>query len=85
MSRFILYTFQCAPLQNREKHLFENLPSIQERMDNKLEYIRNIITSPGFKFKSKKDGEFNFKLCYDHEGLLIFRIANNKALNLEEN
>lgn len=85
MSRFILYTFQCAPLQNREKHLFENLPSIQERMDNKLEYIHNIITSPGFKFKSKKDGEFNFKLCYDQEGLLVFRIANNKALNLEEN
>lgn len=85
MSRFILYTFQCAPLQNKENHLFGDLPSIQERMDNKLVYIHDIITSPGFKFKSKKDGEFNFKLFYDKEGLVIFRIANNKELNFEEN
>ncbi len=46
MSRFILYTFQCAPLQNKENHLFGDLPSIQERMDNKLVYIHDIITSP---------------------------------------
>ncbi|WP_281643912.1 hypothetical protein [Bacteroides zoogleoformans] len=54
-------------------------------MDKKLTYIHSIITSPGFKFKSKKDGEFNFKLFYNQDGLLIFRIANNKELNLEEN
>lgn len=85
MSRFILYTFQCAPLQNKDRHLFEELPSIEERMDNKLVYIRQIVTSQGFKFKSKKDGVFDFKLYYDKDGIIIFRIANHKELNLEEN
>ncbi|MES4922222.1 hypothetical protein ABVC70_09900 [Hoylesella timonensis] len=85
MSRFILYTFQCAPLQNKDRHLFEELPSIEERMDNKLVYIRQIVTSQGFKFKSKKDGVFDFKLYYDKDGIIIFKIANNKELDLEEN
>ena len=77
MSRFILYTFQCAPLQNKENHLFGELPSIQERMDNKLVYIHDIITSPGFKFKSKKDGEFNFQHHYSPSCFVILDNREN--------
>ena len=64
--------------------MFEHLPSMQERMDKKLEYIHSIITNPMFKFKSKKDGEFNLKIYYEEGGIIVLKIANNKQLNLEE-
>lgn len=85
MASFILYTYQCDPITNLGNTLFEELPSIKERMDKKLEYIHAIITDDNFKFKSKKDGEFNLKIYYDQDGIIVLRIANNKNLNLEEN
>lgn len=84
MASFILYTYQCAPITKLENKLFEHLPSMQERMDKKLEYIHSIITNPMFKFKSKKDGEFNLKIYYEEGGIIVLKIANNKQLNLEE-
>ena len=84
MSNFILYTYQCNPITNQGDNLFEKLPSIKERMDKKLEYIHAIITDNNFKFKSNKDGEFNRKIYYDQDGIIILRIANNKNLSLEE-
>lgn len=84
MASFILYTYQCSPITKLGNKLFENLPSIQERMDNKLSYLHSIIINPLFKFKSKKDGEFNHRIYYDEGGIIVFKIANNKHLNLEE-
>lgn len=84
MASFILYTYQCSPITKSENKLFENLPSIQERMDRKLEYIHSIITDAKFKFKSKKDGEYNLKIYYEEGGIIVLKIANNKHLSLEE-
>lgn len=69
MSSFILYTYQCNPIIKMENNLFKKMPSIQERMDRKLEYIHTIIINPNFKFKSKKDGEFNFRIYYNDCGI----------------
>ena len=84
MACFNLYTYQCSPITKLENKLFENLPSMQERMDSKLEYIHSIITNPNFKFKSKKDGEFNIRIYYEEGGIIVLKIANNKQLSLEE-
>ena len=84
MASFILYTYQCNPITKVESKFFENLPSMQERMDRKLEYIHSIITNPNFKFKSKKDGEFNIRIYYEEGGIIVLKIANNKQLSLEE-
>lgn len=84
MASFILYTYQCDPITKVENKLFEKLPSMQERMDKKLEYIHSTITNPRFKFRSKKDGEFNLKIYYNEDGIIVLKIANNKQLNLEE-
>lgn len=85
MASFILYTYQCDPITKLENRLFEKLPSIKERMDKKLEYIHTILTDDKFQFRSKKDGEFNHKLYYEDNGIIVLKIANNKHLNLEEN
>ena len=84
MASFILYTFQCDPITKLENKLFEKLPSIQERMDKKNEYINSIITDSKFRFRSKKDGEFNLKVFYNKGGIIVLKIANNKQLSLEE-
>ena len=84
MASFILYNYQCDPITKVESKFFENLPSMQERMDRKLEYIHSIITNPKFKFKSKKDGEFNIRIYYEEGGIIVLKIANNKQLSLEE-
>lgn len=84
MASFILYTYQCDPIIKTENKLFEKMPSIQERMDRKLEYIHSIIINPNFKFKSRKEGEFNFRIYYDESGIIVLKIANNKHLSLEE-
>lgn len=85
MASFVLYTYQCSPIYKNEQSLFECLPSPQERMDNKLQYIHQILTNPAFKFRSKSHGEFNSRIYYDHNGILILKLANNKSLSLEEN
>lgn len=84
MASFILYTYQCSPITKPENKLFNNWPPIQERMDNKLEYLHSIITNQLFKFRSKTDGEFNHKIYYNEGDIIILKIANNKHLDLEE-
>jgi hypothetical protein len=68
MASFILYTYQCAPITKLENKLFESLPSMKERMDNKQEYIHTIITNEKFQFRSKKDGEFKHRIRYVGNG-----------------
>lgn len=84
MSRFILYTFQCSPIMNVNLSLFDELPTPQERMDKKLDYIHTIITNQNFKFTRKKEGNLNHKMYLDQRGILVLKIANSKQLGLEE-
>jgi len=84
MTSFILYTYQCNPITKLENNLFDKMPSVKERMDKKLEYIRTILIDDKIRFKSKKEGVFNHKLYYEKDGIVVLKIANNKHLNLEE-
>ena len=84
MSRFILYTFQCSPIMNANLSLFDELPTPQDRMDKKLDYIHQIVTDQNFRFKRKREGNLNHKIYLDQRGILILKIANNKQLKLEE-
>ena len=84
MSRFILYTFQCSPIMNANLSLFDELPSPQDRMDKKLDYIHTIITDSNFRIKRKREGYLNHKMYLDQRGIMVLKIANSKQLRLEE-
>ena len=84
MSRFILYTFQCSPIMNANLSLFDELPTPQERMDKKLDYIHQIVMDQNFRFKRKREGNLNHKIYLDQRGIMILKIANSKQLKLEE-
>ena len=84
MSRFILYTFQCSPIMNANLSLFDELPSPQDRMDKKFDYIHTIITDSNFRIKRKREGYLNHKMYLDQRGIMVLKIANSKQLRLEE-
>jgi hypothetical protein len=69
---------------NANYSLFEELPSPQERMEKKLDYIHEVITNQNFKFKRKKEGDINHKMYMDQRGIIVLKIANSKQLELEE-
>lgn len=69
---------------NANLSLFDELPSPQDRMDKKLDYIHKIITDSNFRFKRKKEGNLNHKMYLDQRGIMVLKIANSKQLRLEE-
>lgn len=85
MASYILYTYQFAPLSNETQKLFDSLPKSTERMEKKQDYLQQILSNEQFKFKSVRDGVFEHQKRYDSNGIIIFKLANNKQLNLEEN
>ena len=85
MSSFILYTFQCSPIMNAELSLFDANLTPQERMSKKLDYIHQIIIDKRFRFKRHGLGALNHKMYLDHRGIIVFKLANSKQLELEEN
>lgn len=69
---------------NANLSLFDELPSPQDRMDKKLDYIHTIITDSNFRIKRKREGYLNHKMYLDQRGIMVLKIANSKQLRLEE-
>lgn len=83
MASFVLYTYQFRPISNFEKSIFNEIPSISERMDNKQTYFHNILSSDSFRFQSRRYGKINHRIYFNQGGIIILKLANNKHINLE--
>lgn len=88
MSKYILYTYQFSPLQKKtENNMFESNKEVltqDELMVQKQDifgaFFRETFT-PLFKKQNKK---FDHKIILNENNIIVFRLANNKKLYLEE-
>lgn len=85
MAKFNLYTYQFRPI-NKEETLFEKAPMpVEERMAKKQDIFNALFDKTSdfvFKYGNK---QFGYEVLYNENRIVIFRIANNKTLTLEEN
>ena len=85
MAKFNLYTYQFRPV-NKEETLFEKTPlPVEERMEKKQDIFNALFDkTSGFVFKYGNK-RFEHEVLYNENRIVIFRVANNKFLTLEEN
>lgn len=88
MSKYILYRYQFSPIQSNVRSLF---PMDAANMsDKELMLKKQTLFSSLFnenvelKFK-KRNKIYNHKMLFSQGGFFVFKIANDKSVNLEEN
>lgn len=87
MSKYILYRYQFSPIQSYVQSMF---PVEAEKSDEDLMQIKQTIFAFLFgedvELKFKKGNKFyNHKMLFCQDGFFVFKIANDKSVNLEEN
>lgn len=86
MSKYILYRYQFSPIHNNEDDLFlsnETIASDEELMQNKQELFASIFDNENLAFVKEKKC-YNHKLLFKEGGFIIFKIAKDRSVNLEE-
>ena len=85
MSKYIVYTYQFAPLQNFPSSLFEeeNIQTPEQVMARKQEIFSKLLSGVelSFSFRNKTYGH---KILLNSMGITVFRIANNRNTTLEK-
>ena len=88
MSKYILYRYQFSPIQSNVQSMFpveaENM-SDEELMQKKQVLFASLFDE-NVELKFKKGNKFyNHKILFCQGGFFVFKIANDKSVNLEEN
>ncbi len=88
MAKFIIYTYQFAPLQNvTSPSLFENTENVlpvQERMEKKQIIFQQVFSLPPEKIFSKGLKKYDARILFDQDDIVVLRLANSKKMVLEE-
>lgn len=88
MARFIIYTYQFAPLQNiATPSLFEsteNILSIQDRMAQKQSIFQELFSLSPDKIFSKGSRKYDARILFNQGDIVVLRLANSKKMVLEE-
>lgn len=88
MSKYILYRYQFSPIQSNVQSMFpvevENM-SDEELMQKKQVLFASLFDE-NVELKLKKGNKlYNHKMLFCQGGFFVFKIANDKSVNLEEN
>ena len=88
MSKYILYRYQFSPIQSNVQSMFpveaENM-SDEELMQKKQVLFASLFDE-NVELKFKKGNKlYNYKMLFCQGGFFVFKIANDKSVNLEEN
>lgn len=88
MSKYILYRYQFSPIQSNVQSMFpvevENM-SDEELMQKKQVLFASLFDK-NVELKLKKGNKlYNHKMLFCQGGFFVFKIANDKSVNLEEN
>lgn len=88
MAKYILYRYQFSPIHADSNTLFptgaETL-SDEELMQRKQTLFASLFDDD-VKLCFKKDNkQYNHKMLFCQDGFIVFKIANDKSVNLEEN
>lgn len=83
MARYIVYTYQFSPVTYYQTSIGQEIVPSTERKEKKQDYLNGILSSERIKFKSR--GKlFAHKMLLNESGVFIFKLANNRNTNLEE-
>ena len=88
MSKYILYRYQFSPIQSNVQSMFpveaENM-SDEELMQKKQVLFASLFDE-NVELKFKKGNKlYNYKMLFCQGSFFVFKIANDKSVNLEEN
>lgn len=88
MSKYILYRYQFSPIHSNIQQLFpvkvDNM-SDEDLMLNKQTLFASLFDE-GVEQNFKKGNKlYNHKMLFCQGGFFVFKIANDKSVNLEEN
>lgn len=88
MAKYILYRYQFSPIQSNVQSMFpvevENM-SDEELMQKKQVLFASLFDA-NVELKFKKGNKlYNHKMLFCQGGFFVFKIANDKSVNLEEN
>ena len=88
MAKYILYRYQFSPIQSNVQSIFpvevENM-SDEELMQKKQVLFASLFDE-NVELKFKKGNKlYNHKMLFCQGGFFVFKIANDKSVNLEEN
>lgn len=88
MAKYILYRYQFSPIQSNVQSLFP--VNVDKMSDEELMQKKQVLFASLFdenvelKFK-KGNKRYNHKMLFCQGGFFVFKIANDKSVNLEEN
>lgn len=83
MAKYTIYTYQFATISLNQYHLFEEISKERDEiMKNKQKVFEKIFKSD-FAFKNN-NRQYAHKLLFNKDHFIVFRIANDKTIKLEE-
>lgn len=88
MAKYILYRYQFSPIQSNVQSMFpvETDNMSNEELMQKKQTLFSSLFGEGVELKFKKGNKFyNHKMLFCQGGFFVFKIANDKSVNLEEN
>lgn len=88
MSKYILYTYQFSPIQKKkETNIFEsntNVLTKEELMEQKQNIFGAFFQEKFTPLFKKQNKNYAHKIILNESNIIVFRLANNKKLYLEE-
>lgn len=88
MSKYKLYRYQFSPIQSNTQSLFpvNNGKMTDEELMQKKQTLFASLFNADVELKFKKGNKlYNHKMLFNQGGFFVFKIANDKSVNLEEN
>ena len=88
MAKYILYRYQFSPIQSNVQSMFpvEADGMTDEELMQKKQILFGSLFEEGIGLNFKKGNRlYNHKMLFCQGGFFVFKIANDKSVNLEEN
>lgn len=88
MSKYKLYRYQFSPIQSNTQSLFpvNNGKMTDEELMQKKQTLFASLFNADVELKFKNGNKlYNHKMLFNQGGFFVFKIANDKSVNLEEN
>lgn len=88
MAKYILYRYQFSPIQSNVQSMFpvevENMSDEELMQKKQVLFASQFDANVELKFKNGNK-LYNHKMLFCQGGFFVFKIANDKSVNLEEN
>lgn len=84
MSYFIIYTYQFSPVSVPQTAFDRKIIPLKVRMEKKQEYFNDFFRNDLSKVFKSRNKHFRYKLMFNEEGVIVFKIANQKNTSFED-